>query len=166
MAAVQQWPVFVSYSRADKRLVTPIVAVIRASGVNAFRDEDSIRPGEKWSMVIAESVADCRTMLVFWSASASRSEAMKQEYSLAINLGKAVVPVVIDETALSPELATYQAVDLRGLVTKSALHARWNRLLRWLERFAGPGADLALSEEALIYGVLRKAVLRRLKESV
>jgi hypothetical protein len=36
---------FVSYSRADKRLVATVVAIIRATEANVFFDLDTIEPG-------------------------------------------------------------------------------------------------------------------------
>ena len=78
MVHVQEWPVFALYSHADKHIVATIVAIIRAAGVNAFRDEDSIQPGKQWALVIGDSIRDCRTVLVFWSASAAVSEAVAE----------------------------------------------------------------------------------------
>jgi hypothetical protein len=112
-ASLPEWNVFISYSRRNRRIVKPIVQIVRAVGATAFRDEDSIPPGKKWKVVISESIAACRTVLVFWSAAAAKSRAVKEEYRRAISLGKDVVPLRVDATPLPDELADYQWIDLR-----------------------------------------------------
>lgn len=105
--------VFASYSRKDARLVVQLLGLLRAIDVSIFRDEQSIKPGRKWRVEINVALEHCQTILVFWCRHAAQSSEVRSEYERAISLGKRVVPVLIDSTALPSDLGQYQGVDLR-----------------------------------------------------
>ena len=107
--------VFVSYSRADEWLVTPIVHVIRAVGVSVFQDIDSIPYGKRWRPVIESSVQSASTVLVFWCNHSQASKEVQKELELAIISGKDVVPTLLDDTPMAPQLSEFQFVDLRSI---------------------------------------------------
>ena len=108
------YEVFASYSRVDTPVVKPLVELMRAIGPSVFRDEDSIPPGHKWSVVLADAIEGCRVVLVFWCAHSADSKEVKKEYMQAIDLEKTVIPVLLDETPLYGRLAEFQGVDMRG----------------------------------------------------
>ena len=106
--------VFASYSRVDGRLVTQLLGLFAAVDVPVFRDEQSVKPGQKWRIAIDEAIEQCQTILVFWCEHAAQSSEVRSEYEHAIALGKRVVPVLMDQTALPPNLGQYQGLDLRS----------------------------------------------------
>ena len=114
--------VFVSYSRADRPLVTPIVQVIRAVGVEVFQDVDSIPPGKRWRPVVEETIESADIVLVFWCVHSQCSHEVRKEWQRALDLGKDIVPVLLDSTPILGELAEYQAIDLRYYVRSLASH--------------------------------------------
>lgn len=107
--------VFVSYSHHDKALVAPLVKLIQASGAGVFRDDDSLNPGDFWQVEIDSAIERSHTMLVFWCAHSVVSVTVESEYQQAITLGKRLVPVLLDDTAMTEAIAVYQAIDLRLL---------------------------------------------------
>ena len=109
----QGFAVFVSYSREDGKVVEPLVAMLRLLGRGIFRDQDSIPPGSQWRLIIKSVIEECRTMVVFWCRHSSSSKEVKQEYKRAIKLRKAVVPILLDSTEMSKDLARFQAINLR-----------------------------------------------------
>jgi hypothetical protein len=111
--------VFLSYARPDRGIVAPIANLIRGTAATVFRDEESILPGQKWELAIADAIHSCGTLLVFWSTAAARSKSVEREYRLAIGLEKRVVPVLLDDTPLVRVLAQYQWVDLRAIIRAS-----------------------------------------------
>lgn len=115
--------VFLSYSRLDRGVVTPLATLLRGTGAAIFRDEDSITPGEKWQQAVVEAIQSCESILVFWSAAAVDSKAVEEEYTLAITLGKRVVPVLLDDTPLLGALRQYQWVDLRTVINSATIRA-------------------------------------------
>ena len=105
--------IFVSYSRRDSALVTPVVALLRASEALVFRDADGLKPGKRWREQLSTAIEESKIVLVFWCHHAHDSEEVCKEYAAAISLKKDVLPVLIDETPLPPELAEYQCIDFR-----------------------------------------------------
>jgi len=106
---------FTSYSRRDGRQVAEIVRLLRVTGAYVFRDEDSIQPGKKWRTEISEALTSADTVLVFWGRNAQASEEVRTEYEQAINLGKDIVPILLEPLILPPALADYQYVDFSEL---------------------------------------------------
>jgi len=105
---------FISYSRKDALLVRQIIGLFAAVDVSVFRDEQSIKPGQKWRIGINAALEECQVVLVFWCEHAAASFEVRNEYERAIALSKRVVPVLLDQTALPPNLGQYQGVDLRA----------------------------------------------------
>lgn len=116
--------VFVSYSRADQALVTPIVQILRAVGGAVFHDLDSIPPGRRWRPVIEDSIDHAAVVLVFWCDHARTSDEVRQEWQRAIRAGKAVIPTLLDDTPLDSGLGEFQAIDLRALALVHATGPR------------------------------------------
>jgi hypothetical protein len=116
MARQKQKRVFISYSRIDKVLVAGITEILRAAGVPAFRDEDSISPGSIWQNVLEESLANASRVFVFWSRNAARSKAVRAECRTAIQMKKDIVPVLLDAARMPEWLSQYQAISLRECV--------------------------------------------------
>jgi hypothetical protein len=115
--------VFLSYSRLDRGVVTPIAALLRGTDANVFRDEESIIPGQKWEDAIYDAIRSCDTILVFWSAAANDSKSVEKEYSLAITLKRRIVPILLDDAPLIEVLAQYQWVDLRVVVRSATVRS-------------------------------------------
>jgi hypothetical protein len=106
--------IFASYSHHDARFVKPLIKFLQPTGVPVFRDEDAIVPGKKWAVEIAAAIKDCRLLYLFWCSHSAFSEEVRKEYEHALALKKAVVPVLLDDTALPATLKEYQWVDLRS----------------------------------------------------
>lgn len=108
--------VFVSYSHADASLVAPVVKLLRVNTSLVFQDIDQIRPGKKWRTEIANALAEAQLVVVFWCAHASRSDEVAKEWKAAIEQDKDLLPLLLDETPLPPELSEFQWIDFRGTV--------------------------------------------------
>lgn len=119
--------VFVSYSRSDAALVTPIVQIMRAVGGSVFQDADSIPPGKRWRLVIEESIDQASIIFLFWCAHSLGSDQVRLEWQRAVAEEKVLIPTLLDDTPLPPPLEEYQAIDLRNLAAMT--HARKINLL-------------------------------------
>jgi TIR domain len=111
-----KYSVFVSYSSRDDPAVTALIRLLAATGASAFKDTQSIMPGDAWREIVFAGIRDAETTLVFWSSNSSTSEEVEKEWKLALDLGKRVIPVVLDSTPLPPDLEEIQAIDLRAVV--------------------------------------------------
>src|SRR4051812_21503906 len=114
----------VSYSRTDRAQVKAVVALLKAAlrGIDnaVFWDED-FEPGDPWFEQICQHIDAAPQLFVFWCAHAATSDQVRREFSYAMQRGKRVVPVLMDDTALIPELAPIHGIDLRGALQHAAL---------------------------------------------
>jgi hypothetical protein len=104
--------IFISYSSADVEQAEELKRVLAdqkyASSFLAVRDVDG---GAAWEQVLHHELRGCRALLALWSVHSSASRWCFAEISQARSLGKAVLPVRLDETPLDPILAHLQGVD-------------------------------------------------------
>ncbi len=56
MSLSNSFEIFASYSHKDVRIVKPMIQYLLPTGCLVFRDEEAIRPGKKWTVVIAEAI--------------------------------------------------------------------------------------------------------------
>ena len=80
--------VFLSYSRRDKGIVQKLSLIILAVGATPWRDEEGIKRGEPWRGAIANNIAICDRMLVFWCRHARRSKEIRRRYLRAIGCAR------------------------------------------------------------------------------
>ena len=106
--------VFASYSSFDESSIRPIIQLLRVGRGWVFFAPDSIQGGDQWQKVILRTLRRCKLLVVFWCHHSEQSSWVKKEYGQAIELGKPVVPVLLDNTPLPSSLAKYQGIDFRG----------------------------------------------------
>jgi hypothetical protein len=109
---------FASYSHADVEIVKPVVELMRAGGVQVFRDHDNIPLGKRWRVILEEAVDEADVTIVFWSSSAVTSAHMREEYERAVETGKDVLPVLLDSTELPAILSEFQCLDFRPVCAR------------------------------------------------
>ena len=105
--------VFVSYSRKDKERVTGLLGGLTRLGYRVWYDQE-LSGGQAWWETILAQIRGCDAVLLAVSLAELDSRACQDEFEYARQLGKAVVPVLIEPVplALLPlELAQLQLVD-------------------------------------------------------
>ena len=78
--------------------------------------DDDFEPGEEWFDQIKTHIDGAQQLFLFWCNHSSMSQQIRREFMYAMAIEKRVVPVLLDDTALSGELAAIHAIDLRGCV--------------------------------------------------
>lgn len=111
--------IFVSYSHADKALVSPVVQLLRVNKSFVFQDINGIQPGKKWRSEIAGAITNTDLVIVFWCDHSCLSNEVRDEWKTAIKLEKDLLPLLLDSTPLPPELGEYQWIDFQGTVGKN-----------------------------------------------
>ncbi len=102
--------VFVSYSRSDKALVTPIVAALEAEGLRVWWDP-AIVPGEEFDRIIATALARASAVLVVWTHHSVESRWVRGEARDAAERG-VLVPLRIGTVALPIDFRAIHTIDL------------------------------------------------------
>ncbi len=105
--------IFVSYSRNDDAFVKRLVKDLRASGINVWLDQDNIAPGQRWDMAIERALDAASHILFVMSQASTQSENVRDELDTAIDSGKTILPVLIDDCKPPLRVRRMQYTDFR-----------------------------------------------------
>ena len=111
-------PIFLNYRRRACRDKAFIIHQLLESSLgegSTFLDEESIDPGTKWPEALRQAVRECQVLLVLihpdWHKDQEESGAksldqegdwVRQEIAMALELGKVVIPVLLDGAYAAP----------------------------------------------------------------
>lgn len=96
-AAAPQGHIFVSYARRDQVFVDRLVESLEHQGERVWIDRESIPDTFKWMEQIRAAIVDAKACLFVISRKALDSEVWNAELSEAIQHGKRLVPLVVDD---------------------------------------------------------------------
>ena len=105
---------FVCYAHEDSDVVYPEMTWLRDQGVNLWYDE-GISAGKNWRTAIGDSLLSASHVLFYVSAASLKSDHCNREINLALDEGKDVVPVYLEDVELTTDLKV-------GLNRVQALH--------------------------------------------
>ena len=93
--------VFISYSSKDKAFALKLYEGLKKVGASLWIDEKDIQTGENWDNSIEEALEEwADKLLLLMSKSSVESENVKDEVSLAKDLKKEIIPVLIERCEL------------------------------------------------------------------
>jgi hypothetical protein len=92
-----KYDIFISYRRSDRELVASVVRRLEERGVAVWYDAE-IEGGADWRETIVESLTNSDMLAIFFSEECNNSRQLKKELAVADSLGKAVVPILIEDT--------------------------------------------------------------------
>ena len=105
--------VFVSYARADKSRVAPLVAAIEAQGWSVWWDPE-ITPGQEFDTQIGVELKAAAAVLVVWTPSSVNSRWVRGEAREGADRG-ILVPVRFDSAELPIDVRALHTTDLDGM---------------------------------------------------
>lgn len=106
--------IFVSYSPADIDLVGAIIAVLGANNRSlSYCDADSMRTSGRWQRDLGPAISESSVVLLFWCHHSLTSYEVRKEFTLALEQGKEVIPLLLDSTPLPSRLASLGCIDFR-----------------------------------------------------
>lgn len=105
--------VFVSYARADKARVAPLVAAIEAQGYSVWWDPE-ITPGQEFDQQIGVELKAAAAVLVVWTPSSVNSRWVRGEAREGADRG-ILVPVRFDSAELPIDVRALHTTDLDGM---------------------------------------------------
>jgi adenylate cyclase len=104
--------IFVSYSRADKARVAPLVAALEAQGWSVWWDPE-ITPGDEFDAMIGAELESARAVVVIWSPNSVDSRWVKGEARDAADRG-VLVPVRFENARLPIDVRSIHTTELDG----------------------------------------------------
>lgn len=96
--------VFISYSSKDRAWVEQFTSGLRAAGRTVWMDVGGIAPAMQWSTQIVEALSRSKMVVFVGSKNSLRSHNVAKEISLASEQQKIILPLLIDDGAIPPEL--------------------------------------------------------------
>ncbi|MGH8377321.1 MAG: TIR domain-containing protein [Gammaproteobacteria bacterium] len=102
--------VFVSYARADKARVAPLVAAIEAKGWSVWWDPE-ISPGQEFDDQIDAEIGAAKAVLVIWTPTSVASRWVRGEAREAAERG-ILVPVRFEQARLPMDVRAIHTTDL------------------------------------------------------
>ncbi len=106
--------VFVCYAHEDSETVYPEMVWLREQGINIWYDE-GISAGKNWRAAIGDSLLGASHFLFYISGRSLGSDHCNREINLALDEGKHIVPIYLDDSELTSDLKI-------GLNRVQALH--------------------------------------------
>lgn len=105
--------VFIAYSAKDKETVNKIYKSIEHLPIKILLDQNELNVGDNISNKINELVTSSDYFVFVGSENSSKSTWAEKELSQAIKLNKKILPVVVDDTPLPPNISNLVYADLR-----------------------------------------------------
>jgi adenylate cyclase len=145
--------VFISYARADKARVAPLVAAIEARGWSVWWDPE-ISPGQEFDDRIDIEIDAAKAVLVVWTPTSVVSRWVRGEAREAADRG-ILVPVRFDGARLPMDVRAIHTTDLDGwgedpasAPAQECLHALAAMIARAPTLAANAAAEAASAEKA------------------
>lgn len=114
----ETWDVFISYAQVDREAVHTLAINLHELGLRVFLDAWELGPGDVVVHRLDAGLAGSRAGILAVSAASVRRPWVQQEYAVlltrSVELGQRLIPVVLEDAALQPMLASRLWVDLRG----------------------------------------------------
>ncbi len=124
--------IFVSYARADRARVAPLVAALEAQGWSVWWDPE-ISPGQEFDRQIAQELEGAKAVIVVWTPASVDSRWVRGEARLAADRG-VLVPVRFEHARLPIDALALHTTDLDDWQEdlRSAAFQQLTRALRQL----------------------------------
>lgn len=97
--------IFISYSSKDRDRALSLTERLRSAGYSCWIDQSGIDAATRWSSGIAEALSGCKAIFMLLSTSSLASENVTKELNLAAEWKKKIVPIVLEEVALTKDFA-------------------------------------------------------------
>lgn len=112
----ETFDVFVSYCRADKYLVEPVVQLVAIGRKRVFWDAAGLQPGDRWKPNLLTALHNSKMLVLLWCCHSARSQWVERETALAHESGKPIIPVLLCSFPTIRPVSEYQWIDGRPMV--------------------------------------------------
>lgn len=105
--------IFISYSRSDSDFVIKLEEDLAKVGIDIWLDQKKIAAGKLWDREIDKALKSSGILILAISPNSAHSDNVANEVLFAINRGKTVIPVLIEQTDDIPfNWERFQRIDL------------------------------------------------------
>lgn len=147
--------VFISHSSLDNPASETIYSYLKDRGMDVWMDTHNIFPGEPYASSIANGVKKCELMVIVVSRNSICSEDVINEIDLAHRMKLDMIPFIIDESIISPELQYYLSRK-QWIKASPSFHEHLEELYNAVLRYSSIFKYKTKGMEALPYQMARE----------
>ena len=148
MPNIKQRRTFISYSRANKDFALKLAKELRASGFNIWVDVLDIPTGSRWDDEVEKALESSEIFMVILTPASITSEHVKDEIGYAIDTGKHILPVLLENAKVPLRLRRFQYVDFTSKNYKEGVESAKQLLRSLTEEQTVPRREVPASTQA------------------
>ena len=115
MTQEKQRHTFISYSRVNKQFALKLAKELKAAGFPIWLDLLDIPTGARWDDEIETALRECGIFMTILTPASIISENAKDEIGYAIDHGKRILPVLLENCEVPLRLRRFQYVDFTSM---------------------------------------------------
>ena len=138
MAPEKQRHTFISYSRINKEFALKLAKELRTAGFPVWLDLLDIPTGARWDDEIEKALRECGIFLTILTPASIASENAKDEIGYAIDHGKRILPVLLQECEIPLRLRRFQYVDFTSMNYDQGVRTAKDLLGRLIKEESAP----------------------------
>ena len=102
---------FLSYSRANKDFALKLARELKAEGFSVWLDQLDIPAGARWDREVEKALKESEIFMIILTPASINSENVLDEIGYAIDNGKRILPVLLENCEVPLRLRRFQYVD-------------------------------------------------------
>jgi hypothetical protein len=102
---------FISYSRTDSKFANFLESELQRRGYSLWRDQTDIIAGQNWEKMINRAIEICSHFIIILSPNSINSQEVKRELSVAINLSRPIIPILIADCEIPSEISRINYIN-------------------------------------------------------
>jgi hypothetical protein len=138
MAAEKKRHTFISYSRINKEFALKLARELKAAGFPIWLDQLDIPTGARWDDEIEKALRECGIFMVILTPASIASDNTKDEIGYAIDHGKRILPVLLEDCEIPLRLRRFQYVDFTRMNYTEGVRSAKELLARLVEEKSVP----------------------------
>ncbi|NJN50688.1 MAG: TIR domain-containing protein [Gammaproteobacteria bacterium] len=107
-------PTFLSYSRRDSEFALRLATDLRNHRLPVWVDQLDIPPGTMWDREVERALSASARVIIVLSASSVESDNVLDEIAVALDEGKELLPVLLEQCRVPLRLRRKQHIDFTG----------------------------------------------------
>ena len=104
-----KYDVFISYSTKDKAIADVICNTLENNGIHCWIAPRNIQPGKPYAREIINGIASSKALLLIYTSNSNSAEHVINEVDAAFNAKKTIIPFLVEDVTMNPELVYYLA---------------------------------------------------------
>jgi len=105
--------IFMSYARLDRAFASFLENELKRRGYALWRDMTDIMAGEDWQEAIRDAMDACSHFIILLSARSVDRPEVNRELGAALQSGKGIIPILLDDCEIPPPLRRFNYIDWR-----------------------------------------------------